>query len=246
MVKWLTFAHKPISFVSIFISDFLRFCKSSSFDACTKNSHTHTLSNTHISGRQIPFFRELIAYEYKTIELGGGHLRFLVKWLIFAHKPISFVSIFISDFLRFCKSSSFDACTKNSHTHTLSNTHISGRQIPFFRELIAYEYKTIELGGGHLRFLVKWLIFAHKPISFVSIFISDFLRFCKSSSFDACTKNLHTHTLSNACICGRQVLFFTELLANEYETIELVGDTFDFWSNGSLFLINQFLLFQYS
>ena len=140
MVKWLTFAHKPISFVSIFISDFLRFCKSSSFDACTKNSHTHTLSNACICGRQIPFFTELLANKYETIELGGGHLRFLVNWPTLAHQPIPIVSIFRGDFLCFNKSSSFDACTKYSHPYTLCNTRISGRQIPSSRELLVHEY----------------------------------------------------------------------------------------------------------
>ena len=96
--------------------------------------------------------------------------------------------------------------------------------------------------------MVKWLTFAHYPICIVSIFKSDSLRFYKSSIFDPCKKYSHTHTLSNARISGWQIPPFRELLAHKYEqqnSDNSVVDTFDFWSNGSLLLINQFLMFQY-
>ena len=110
------------------------------------------LSNAHIGGRQFPFFRELLAHKYETVEIGGGHLRFWEEWPTFAHLPISIVSIFIGDFLRFYKTSGFHTWTKYSHTHMLSNAHIGGRQFSFFRELLAHKYETVEIGGGHLRF----------------------------------------------------------------------------------------------
>ena len=34
------------------------------------------LSNAHIGGWQFPFFRELLAYKYETVENGGEHPRF--------------------------------------------------------------------------------------------------------------------------------------------------------------------------
>ena len=119
------------------------------------------VSNPHIGTQQFPFFIELLAHKYETVENGGGHLRFWEEWPTFAHLAISIVSIFIGNFLRFYKTSGFDTCTKYSHTHMLSNAHIGCRQFPFFGELLVHKYETVEIGEGHLRFSEEWPTFAH-------------------------------------------------------------------------------------
>ena len=62
------------------------FYKSSSFDTCTKYSYTHIRFICRIYKQpENPFFKELLAHKYETIENGGRHLRFLEKWPTFPH-----------------------------------------------------------------------------------------------------------------------------------------------------------------
>ena len=125
------------------------------------------------------------------------HLLCQSNWFLlhFAHWPISIVSIFIGDFLRYYKSSDAVLCTSYYLSAIVLSEEEKVKKILFFKEKLRYEYwnnrnwlMSLKL-AFHLLCQSNWFLlhFAHWPISIVSIFIGDFLRYYKSSDAVLCT-----------------------------------------------------------